>query len=211
MKRLLIIFTALLMFATTMSAGEKLTIRDITGSKFSAKMVNGMNPISGTDTYARIDGKKIVSYSFKTGKQVSVLFDADNTIGKKIDGFDSYIFSPDGKRMLIQTKTEKIYRRSYKAEFYIYNIASRRLDPLSDGGPQQVPTWSNDGLQVAFVRDNNIFLVKLLYDNAEIQVTKDGKFNEVINGLPDWVNEEEFGFNRALTFNADGTMLCRRR
>ena len=208
MKRLLIIFTALLMFATTMSAGEKLTIRDITGSKFSAKMVNGMNPISGTDTYARIEGKKIVSYSFKTGKQVSVLFDADNTIGKKIDGFDSYIFSPDGKRMLIQTKTEKIYRRSYKAEFYIYNIASRRLDPLSDGGPQQVPTWSNDGLQVAFVRDNNIFLVKLLYDNAEIQVTKDGKFNEVINGLPDWVNEEEFGFNRALTFNADGTMLC---
>lgn len=53
--------------------------------------------------------------------------------------------------------------------------------------------WSSDGLQVAFVRDNNIFVVKLLYDNAEIQVTKDGKRNEVINGLPDWVNEEEFG------------------
>lgn len=208
MKRLLVFFTALLMFATTMSAGGKLTVRDITGSKFSAKMVQGMNPIAGTDTYARIEGKKIVSYSFKTGKQVGVLFDADNTLGKKIDSFDSYSFSPDGKRMLIQTKTERIYRRSYKAVFYIYNIASRRLDPLSDGGPQQIPTWSEDGQQVAFVRDNNIFLVKLLYDNAEIQVTKDGKFNEVINGLPDWVNEEELGFNKALTFNADGTMLC---
>ena len=208
MKRLLLIFSALLMFATVMTAAGKLTVKDITDSKFAAKMVEGMNPIAGTDTYARIEGKKIVSYSFKTGKQVAVLFDADNTMGKKIDEFDNYILSPDGKRMLIQTKTERIYRRSFKAQFYIYTIASRKLELLSDGGPQQVPVWSNDGLQVAFVRDNNIFLVKLLYDNAEIQVTKDGKFNEVINGLPDWVNEEEFGFNRALTFNADGTMLC---
>ena len=196
------------MFATTMSAGGKLTVRDITDSKFAAKYVDGMNPIAGTDTYARIEGKKIVSYSFKTGKQVAVLFDADNTMGKKIDGFDGYILSPDGKRMLIQTKTERIYRRSFKAVFYIYTIANRKLETLSDGGPQQVPTWSADGQQVAFVRDNNIFLVKLLYDNAEIQVTKDGKFNEVINGLPDWVNEEEFAFNRSLVFNADGTMLC---
>jgi len=129
-------------------------------------------------------------------------------MGCKIDGFDDYVLSPDGKRMLIQTKTERIYRRSFKADFYIYNIESRRLDRLSDGDKQQIPTWSPDGQQVAFVRGGNIFLVKLLYDNAEIQVTKDGKFNEVINGLPDWVNEEEFGFNSALTFNADGTMIC---
>ena len=196
------------MLATTVSAGGKLTVKDITDSKFSAKMVQGMNPIAGTDTYARIEDKKIVSYSFRTGKETGVLFDADHTMGEKIDEFDGYILSPDGKRMLIQTKTEPVYRRSFKAVFYIYTIASRKLERLSDGGPQQVPVWSNDGLQVAFVRDNNVFLVKLLYDNAEIQVTKDGRFNEVINGLPDWVNEEEFGFNRALTFNADGTMLC---
>ena len=196
------------MLATTVSAGGKLTVKDITDSKFSAKMVQGMNPIAGTDTYARIEDKKIVSYSFRTGKETSVLFDADHTMGEKIDEFDGYILSPDGKRMLIQTKTEPIYRRSFKAVFYIYTIASRKLERLSDGGPQQVPVWSNDGLQVAFVRDNNVFLVKLLYDNAEIQVTKDGRFNEVINGWPDWVNEEELGFNRALTFNADGTMLC---
>ena len=193
-----------------MSAGGKLTISDITGGKFAAKTVNGINPIEGTDTYARIsdDGKRVECYSFKTGKLVSTLFDVTHTMGKKIDDFDGYELSPDGKRMLIQTNTERIYRRSFKADFYIYTIASRRLDRLSDGDKQQVPTWSPDAQQVAFVRDGNIYLVKLLYDNAEIQVTKDGKFNEVINGLPDWVNEEEFGFNRALTFNADGTMLC---
>ncbi len=210
MKRLFLTITALLMFVATMSAGGKLTLPDITSGKFAAKTVNGINPIEGTDTYARIsqDGERVVCCSFKTGKELSVLFDVKNTMGCKIDGFDDYVLSPDGKRMLIQTKTERIYRRSFKADFYIYNIESRRLDRLSDGDKQQIPTWSPDGQQVAFVRGGNIFLVKLLYDNAEIQVTKDGKFNEVINGLPDWVNEEEFGFNRALTFNADGTMIC---
>ena len=210
MKRLFLTITALLMFVATMSAGGKLTLPDITRGKFAAKTVNGINPIEGTDTYARIsqDGERVVCCSFKTGKELSVLFDVKNTMGCKIDGFDDYVLSPDGKRMLIQTKTERIYRRSFKADFYIYNIESRRLDRLSDGDKQQIPTWSPDGQQVAFVRGGNIFLVKLLYDNAEIQVTKDGKFNEVINGLPDWVNEEEFGFNSALTFNADGTMIC---
>lgn len=210
MKRLFLTITALLMFVATMSAGGKLTLPDITSGKFAAKTVNGINPIEGTDTYARIsqDGERVVCCSFKTGKELSVLFDVKNTMGCKIDGFDDYVLSPDGKRMLIQTKTERIYRRSFKADFYIYNIESRRLDRLSDGDKQQIPTWSPDGQQVAFVRGGNIFLVKLLYDNAEIQVTKDGKFNEVINGLPDWVNEEEFGFNSALTFNADGTMIC---
>lgn len=210
MKRLFLTITALLMFVATMSAGGKLTLPDITSGKFAAKTVNGINPIEGTDTYARIsqDGERVVCCSFKTSKELSVLFDVKNTMGCKIDGFDDYVLSPDGKRMLIQTKTERIYRRSFKADFYIYNIESRRLDRLSDGDKQQIPTWSPDGQQVAFVREGNIFLVKLLYDNAEIQVTKDGKFNEVINGLPDWVNEEEFGFNSALTFNADGTMIC---
>lgn len=210
MKRLFLTITALLMFVATMSAGGKLTLPDITSGKFAAKTVNGINPIEGTDTYARIsqDGERVVCCSFKTGKELSVLFDVKNTMGCKIDGFDDYVLSPDGKRMLIQTKTERIYRRSFKADFYIYNIESHRLDRLSDGDKQQIPTWSPDGQQVAFVRGGNIFLVKLLYDNAEIQVTKDGKFNEVINGLPDWVNEEEFGFNSALTFNADGTMIC---
>ena len=210
MKRLFLTITALLMFVATMSAGGKLTLPDITSGKFAAKTVNGINPIEGTGTYARIsqDGERVVCCSFKTGKELSVLFDVKNTMGCKIDGFDDYVLSPDGKRMLIQTKTERIYRRSFKADFYIYNIESRRLDRLSDGDKQQIPTWSPDGQQVAFVRGGNIFLVKLLYDNAEIQVTKDGKFNEVINGLPDWVNEEEFGFNSALTFNADGTMIC---
>ena len=83
----------------------------------------------------------MVCCSFKTGKELSVLFDVKNTMGCKIDGFDDYVLSPDGKRMLIQTKTERIYRRSFKADFYIYNIESRRLDrlPLVMSGSVSLP------------------------------------------------------------------------
>jgi dipeptidyl-peptidase-4 len=201
---------AILMVTSQAFGQQRMDLKSLTSGEFSAERISGIHPMEGSNQYAKIsaDGKQIVTCSFKTGKQTSVLFDVNNTQGEQIDSFDGYIFSPDGKRMLISTKRQPVYRRSYKAVFYIYTIQSRKLERLSDGGPQQVPTWSPDGTQVAFVRDNNIFLVKLLYDNAESQVTKDGKFNEVINGIPDWVNEEEFTFNRALTFNADGTMLC---
>ena len=210
MKKFFLSFISLLMLSGTVAASEPITLKQVTSGEFAAERVTGINPLKGTDQYARIsaDGKRIEEYSFKTGKLTAVLFDVDHTQGEKISDFDGYIMSPDGTRMLISTKRQPVYRRSYKAEFYIYTIKSRKLEKLSDGGPQQCPIWSPDGLQVAFVRDNNIFLVKLLYDNAENQVTKDGKFNEVINGIPDWVNEEEFEFNTAMTFNADGTMLC---
>ena len=209
MKKFIALGIFLLMTMTSLAA-TPISLKSLTDGAFTAQRMTGIDPIKGTDQYARIsqDGKKIVRCSFKTGQQTAVLFDVNNTQGEQIKSFDGYIMSPDGSRLLISTNRKAIYRRSYTADFYIYTISSRKLERLSDGGPQQCPVWSPNGLQVAFVRNNNIFLVKLLYNNSESQVTKDGKVNEVINGIPDWVNEEEFGFNRALTFNADGTMLC---
>lgn len=210
MKKIIIMCVALVMALSTVSAYEKMNLKDVAENKFAAQRIDGINPLRGTDQYAQLsrDGKQIVQYSFKTGKQTAVLFDVNNTQGERISQFDGYIMSPDGRHILIATQRRAVYRRSYKAVFYIYTVQSRKLERLSDGGPQQAPVWSPDGNEVAFVRDNNIFLVKLLYGNSESQVTKDGKINEVINGIPDWVNEEEFGFNTALTFNADGSMLC---
>lgn len=210
MKKIITMCTALLLAASATLAADKLDLKSITQGAFAAESISGISPLDGTDQYARIskDGTQIVQYSFKTGAQTAVLFDVNRTQGERIEAFDGYVMSPDGRRMLIRTKTQPVYRRSYKAVFYIYTIQSRKLERLSDGGPQQAPVWSPDGNQVAFVRDNNIFLVKLLYDNSESQVTKDGRTNAVINGIPDWVNEEEFSFSHALTFNADGTMIC---
>ena len=190
-------------------AGQKLDLRDITRNEFRQETMKAVTPLAGGDTYAQIsdDGRRIVAYSFKTGKQVGVLFDAATARGQQVSRVDGYIVSPDGKRLLIQTETKSIYRRSFTATYYIFTIQNNKLEPLSEGGPQQTPMFSPDGNVIAFVRDNNIYLVKLLYDNAESQVTKDGKRNEVINGIPDWVYEEEFSYNSAMTFTANSEQL----
>ena len=210
MNKLFVMCIMMLLATSNVSADNKITLKDVTGKTFTPKYITGVDPIKGTDRYASIsnDGRQIIEYAFKTGNQTRVLFDIANTHGESIKQLEGYTLSPDGKRMLIQTNTHKIYRRSFTADYYIYTIQSRKLEKLSTGGPQQIPTWSPDGNQIAFVRDNNIFLVKLLYDNAESQITKDGKFNEIINGVPDWVYEEEFSTNRSLCFTADSRMLC---
>ena len=189
--------------------GGKLDLKAITKGEFSQETMTAVRPSADGETYTQIssDGKQIVSYSFRTGKQESVVFDAATARGGQVSKVDNYIMSPDGRRILIQTQTKPIYRRSFTAVYYIYDIRNNKMEPLSDGGPQQTPVFSPDGNQIAFVRDNNIFLVKLLYDNAESQVTKDGKRNEVLNGIPDWVYEEEFSTNSSMVFSADSKQI----
>ena len=194
---------------SSVAAGEQLDLKSITQGKFSQQTMTAVRPSAGGETYTQIsaDRKQIVSYSFRTGKQEQVIFDASTARGGKVNKVDNYIMSPDGQRILIQTDTKPIYRRSFTATYYIYEIRNNKLVPLSDGGPQQTPVFSPDGNQIAFVRDNNIYLVKLLYDNAESQVTKDGKRNEVLNGIPDWVYEEEFSTNSSMVFSADSKQI----
>lgn len=209
MKRIVLFIAVVLTASLYALADEKLSLKDITDGRFYPEGISAVQALSDGESYAQIsiDGKQIVKYSFRTGKQSGVLFDAATAHGASVNRVEGYIMSPDGKHILIQTQTQRIYRHSFTAVYYIFNIANNKLEPLSDGGPQQVPVWSPDGLQVAFVRDNNIHLVKLLYNNAESQVTTDGKHNAVINGLPDWVNEEEFSFNCAMTFSADSKQI----
>lgn len=210
MKRIIFMCAALLLATSQLLAGGKLDLKSITSGHFQGERLAEVKPLADGETYAQIsrDGKQIIKYSFKTGKQVAVLFDVATVRGDVIPRIDGYIMSPDGRRMLIQTNTKPVYRRSYTAEYYIFSIENNKMEPLSKGGPQQMPLFSPDGQQIAFVRDNNIHLVKLLYDNAESQVTKDGKWNEIINGIPDWVNEEEFGNNRSMVFTADSRQIC---
>ncbi len=209
MKKLFLMCAMLLTTATQIMAEGTLTIKDITSGVYAGERLAAVKPMADGETYAQIskDGKQIVTYSFKTGKQVAVLFDANTARGANIERVEGYIMSPDGKNILIQTETKAIYRRSFTAVYYIYNVKNNKMERLSNGGPQQTPLFSPDGQQVAFVRDNNIFLVKLLYGNAESQVTTDGKRNEVINGVPDWVYEEEFAINRSMVFTADSRQI----
>lgn len=205
-------FTLLLLaiFVTGIQAQQKVTLRDIAQRTYRAQGISGLKPMLDGEHYTQIssDHKRIVKYSFKTGEEVGTLFDVTTARDCDLKSFDDYILSPDEKLILIQTETKPIYRHSFTAVYYIYNVKNNKMEPLSNNGPQQVPLFSPDGNQIAFVRNNNIYLVKLLFANSESQVTKDGEYNHVLNGIPDWVYEEEFSFNRAFDFSADSKMIA---
>ena len=189
---------------------QVVTLQEVANGAYRTEGISGIKPMLDGEHYTQIsrDRKKIVKYSFKTGKEVATVFDVSTARDCTIKSFDDYIMSPDESRILIQTETKAIYRRSFTAVYYIFNVRNNTMEALSEGGPQQVPLFSPDGNQIAFVRNNNIYLVKLLFGNSESQITEDGKYNEVLNGIPDWVYEEEFGFNRAFDFSADSKMLA---
>lgn len=197
---------------------QQLTLNEVVSGQFRVRNVYGVIPIPGDgECYSRMnaEGTQIIKYSYKTGQQVEVLFDVTTARECPFKRFDSYSFAPDGSKLLIATETTPIYRHSYTAVHYLYSLKRNTagkinnvVERLSDGGPQQVPVFSPDGNMVAFVRDNDIYLVKLLYGNSESRVTQDGERNKVLNGIPDWVYEEEFAFNRALEFSADSKMLA---
>lgn len=211
MKKLSILFLLCLLVQVVSAQGSKaLDLKEITSGKFRAEGIQGVIPMADGEHYTQMnaEGTQIIKYSFRTGQQVEVVFDVAKARECNFKRFDGYTFSPDGSKILIRTETQPIYRHSYKAVHYLYTIKRNIVEKLSEGGPQQSPVFSPDGNMVAFVRDNNIFLVKMLYGNSESQVTEDGKFNHVLNGIPDWVYEEEFSFATALEFSPDNTMLA---
>ena len=208
MKSLFALLT--LLFLSLGIQAQKVTLQDVAQGTYRAQNIYGLKPMLDGEHYTQIssDHKRIVKYSFKTGKEVEAIFDVTKARDCNFKTFDDYILSPDEKLILIQTETKPIDRHSFTAVYYIYNVKNNTLEPLSNNGPQQVPLFSPDGNQIAFVRNNNIFLVKLLFGNSESQVTKDGEYNKVLNGIPDWVYEEEFSFNRAFDFSADSKMIA---
>lgn len=208
MKKLFVLFYALMCLVTLQA--QKVTLQDVANGTYRAQSIQGLKPMLDGEHYTQIskDHKRIVKYSFKTGKEVATIFDVATARNHKLKNFDDYIMSPDESLILIQTETKPIYRRSFTAVYYIYNVRNRTLEPLSNNGPQQVPLFSPDSHQIAFVRNNNIYLIKLLFGNSESQVTKDGEYNKVLNGIPDWVYEEEFRYNRAFDFSADSKMIA---
>ena len=213
-----LLFACLCTLTMWAQGGKSLELKEIIRGEFHPENIYGVIPIPGDgEHYSQMNSKgtQIIKYSFKTGKEVEVLFDTETTRDCPFKRFDSYSFSPDGSMLLIATETTPIYRHSYTAEHFLYSLKRNldgqirnKVERLSEGGPQQVPVFSPDGSMVAFVRNNNIFLIKRYFGNSESQVTEDGKRNEIINGIPDWVYEEEFAFDRALEFSADSKMLA---
>lgn len=165
-------------------------------------------PDGGTYLAPGKDKTTIIRYDTRTGNEIETVFDCAKTRESSIERFEGFDISPDGSKLLVYTNSRPVYRRSFKAQYYVFDIKRNILKPLSKSGQfQQAPVFSPDNRMVAFVSDNNISLRKLDYD-TEIAVTTDGKTGEIINGVPDWTYEEEFSTNCSMSWAPDSQTLC---
>ncbi len=155
------------------------------------------------------NGTKIVKIDTRTGNEIETVMDVNNTRESKISRIEGYTLSPEGTKILVYTNRRNIYRHSFDAIYYVYEIRTRLLKPLStEFERQQAPLFSPDGRMVAFAAaDNNIHLKKLDY-GTELPVTTDGEVNKIINGIPDWTYQEEFATESSMTWAPDNLTLC---
>jgi dipeptidyl-peptidase 4 len=204
MRKLL--FFVLSFYITESFSQTQISVEDFTTrNTFFQKTVTGINWMKNGKYYSTLDANKVLKFDITTGEPVETLVDG-STLPTAIS-IDDYSLSEDESKMLLQTQFENIYRRSYTAEYFIYDLKTKTLRQLSSKGKQSYATFSPQGDKVAFVRDNNLFYVDLASEK-EIQVTNDGKFNHIINGSTDWVYEEEFVFTQAFFWSPDGNTLA---
>ena len=215
----IIVGWSIILHAQENSPKKTLSNEDIWAKNyFAAKSINGLQSMKDGKRYSSFytdpntKQNYILAYSYATGKVTdTIVSEADLQIKLPNEivqiKLEDYYFSDDEKYIIITNATERIYRRSTKSLCYIYNRSTKTLQNLSDYGKQQFATISPDGLNVAFARENNLF-IRNIATRAETKITDDGAWEQIINGGTDWVNEEEFAFTRAFFWSPDSKKIA---
>ncbi|MGV3509546.1 MAG: S9 family peptidase [Sphingobacteriaceae bacterium] len=208
-------FIVFIFFYNSLSAQsvKKLTLQDIfQKGVFAARTIQSLPSMKDGKSYATIKYDKegikyLAKNSYSTGQEIKQLFKETDLIYKGDTLEITSDFSADESKVLLLSDEESIYRYSVKANYYVFDIATKKITPVSTSGKQLFPTFSPDASKVAFVKDNNIY-IKDFSSGTEKPITTDGKNNHIINGRSDWVYEEEFGFAQAFFWSPDGKNIA---
>ena len=209
MKKSIQLVLLLLTTSISVVGQQKLTLEEIWGGAFRTKGMDELNAMKNTNQYTVLNFDRtsktmqIDLFDYATLNKVSTLIDTKNH--KELESIDSYTFDKAEKKILIATNSNPIFRHSFTANYFVYDIASKKLSKFTEKAIQE-PTFSPDGSKVAYAFENNLYVFDFI-SNKETQITTDGKKNSVINGITDWVYEEEFAFVRAFDWNANGTKI----
>ncbi len=211
MNRRIIACLLLVWVAGLVQAQQAISLEDIWQRyAFIPRSVPGFNFLKDGKHYTRLEDNQINQYDLTTGSKTSTLFDAETARATNkafVDDVDSYTFSKDESKILIRTATEGIYRRSYRANFFVWDTKIKKLTTLSNVGKQGYATFSPDGSKVGYVVENDLYYFDL-DRQQEFRVTRDGRFNQIINGSADWVYEEELSFAKAFFWSPDSKNIA---
>lgn len=211
MRKLLVSLLILSSFSVFVNAqNQQITIEDVFGSTFRTRGMDALHSLNNGTQYTVLQHNRknnsvsVEMYNYATSTQVATVVSSSNLPGNFY--FTSYEFSNDESKLLLGGASEPIYRHSQLGTYYVYDIKTKVATLVFDKKIQE-PTLSPDASKVAFVHNNNMY-VKDLSNGAVKQITTDGVKNQIINGITDWVYEEEFGFVRAFEWNTNGSKLA---
>jgi dipeptidyl-peptidase 4 len=205
-KSIAILFGLLLVVSVSKGQSKEIQLEEIWQErKFLSESPEGFNFTKEGLYFTRLESgaqQQINEYDIRTGKQTKTIYTASTNAR-----ISSYNFSDDEKKILLETEPERIYRHSTRADFMVFDRESKNTIKISENGKQSYASFNPAADKVAFVRGNNIY-IKDLKKNTEIQITNDGKPNEIINGASDWVYEEEFTIDQAFFWSPDGGRIA---
>ena len=211
MKKYTFLFLLIISFTPFINAQKKsVTLEEIWGGAFRTEGLDAIRSLKNGTQYTVLNFDRntrtstVDVYDYVSLQKVNTLVNSANLEG--IPYFTSYEFSADESKILLVTERESIFRRSSVGIYYIYDVKSGKTIRISENKIQE-PTLSPDNSQVAYVFENNLYLFDIA-KNTTTQITNDGEKNKIINGVTDWVYEEEFAFVRAFDWNADGTKIA---
>ena len=201
-------FNIIFLFVFLCQFGFGNLLYDIADGKFKPKRFDTMNSMNDGEFYTSlVNNKAVVKYSYKNVSFVDTVLSISRIKNIKLKSIAGYEFSPNEQKLLIYTNLKYRYRRTFTADYYVYDLKRNELASLSDDGAQEVPLFSPDSRYIAFARKNNLFMKKLDF-NTELAITKDGESGKIINGTPDWVYEEEFVKTRCFVWSPDSKLLA---
>ncbi|RZL31528.1 MAG: S9 family peptidase, partial [Pedobacter sp.] len=192
------------------TAQQKITLEEIWGGAFRTQGMDELKALKNTNQYTVLNfdrkarSMQIDLYDYATLKKVSTLIDTKNHTDLPM--IESYTFNAKENMILMACNSDQIYRHSFVADYYLYDISTKQLTKLFDFKVQE-PTFSPDGSKIVYAKDNNLFLYDLQTKTSQA-ITSDGKKNNIINGITDWVYEEEFAFVKAFDWNTSGTKIA---
>lgn len=193
------------------NGSKQVNLKEITDGQFrQVTEIGEMRSMPDGEHYTALNKERsmIVKYSYRTGNPVDTLFNTGTARECTFDQIDGYDISSTGHHIMVWRDSEPIYRRSSKAYVYDYDVRRNYVKSMSDSKKKQmIPTFSPDGRMCAYVVDNNIWIRKFDFD-TEVQVTKDGEANKILNGITDWVYEEEFGVTNLMAWSPDSEYLA---
>ena len=207
LKQVLLVF---LLSSLNLIAQQKLTVEEIYSGAFRTETMDELFAMKNSNQYTVLNfdrssrSMQLDLYDFATLQKINTIIDTKNCPALA-DGIDSFVFSKDEKQLLIANNTNPIFRHSFTANYFLYDLSSNKLTKILE--QVQEPTFSPDGLKIGFAKENNLFVYDIASEKIT-QVTTDGKENSIINGITDWVYEEEFAFVRAYDWSADSKKIA---